>query len=75
MKLFASPAPTTKPINNAEDTIFVAPNERGGWSLFFLGESPIGNYATAADAETIARLNVTHVRVLTSAPQPEPSCA
>lgn len=59
-------APRT-PVDNTGDTILVEPNARGGWSLRFEGEpleAQMGNHPTATDAERIARLNCTHVRVL-----------
>lgn len=70
MKFFSPHTPTTAPVDNSDDVIIVQPNDRGGWSLCFPGDAPIGNYPTSADAEQVARLNVTHVRVI-GRPSPE----
>lgn len=59
------------PAHNPADEILVERNARGGWSLRFTGDAPdeaMGNYPTADDAARVARLNVTHVRIVDAAP-------
>lgn len=73
----AAAAPST-PVNNVDDELLVEPNDDGGWSLRFVGEpesARVGNYATPADAERMARRNCTRVRVLASVSTSEPQPA
>jgi hypothetical protein len=67
---FAHPAPQNLP------TVFVEPNDRGGWSLRWDETSKqFGNYATPQDAADVARLNFGKVEVVGrgagAAPQPQ----
>ena len=53
--------------------IFIEPNDRGGWSLRWEGDDQqLGNYATPADAERIARLNFADLEITTTASHPQP---
>lgn len=67
-KWFFAVLPRTAP-KVAYVAALVQPNEQGGWSIRTEDDpAPLGNYATAKDAERIARINFEHVYVAAETP-------
>jgi hypothetical protein len=67
VSVFAHPHPESLP------EIVIEPNDRGGWSMRWdPSAKQFGNYATAADAERIARINFGLVRIVAKTTAPSP---
>lgn len=59
--------PSRKPTDNHDCALYIEPNERGGWSLRFDGdtvEQRIGHYATAEEAVRVAKASCTNVHII-----------